>query len=163
MNQEVFSMRTFAALLLLTCAAWSQQPADTTTHHQFVTKSTLQWSAMAIPHLEMAVISGDPKVAGPFVIRIRAAHDQEVPAHWHPADEHVTVIGGMFGLGTGERFEKSALRNMAAGDYVRLSTGTRHFAWFKKDTVVQLHGEGPFVINWVDPEAVKALQAGTKK
>jgi len=26
-----------------------------------------------------------------------------------------------------------------------------HFAWFKGETIIQIHGEGPFQINYVNP------------
>jgi hypothetical protein len=43
------------------------------------------------------VISGNPAEPGvPFVIRIYNTENQVVPPHWHPEDEHVTVIKGIW-------------------------------------------------------------------
>ncbi|MCI0350062.1 MAG: cupin domain-containing protein [Acidobacteriales bacterium] len=144
-------------LLLCTCAASAQQ-ADSAAHHTLVIADQLKWSAGALPNLEMAVVSGDPKGTGPFVLRLRAIGDQRVPAHWHPTDEHVTAIKAGFSIGVGENFSQQQLRPMKAGDYIELAKETRHFAWMKKGAEVQVHGQGPFVINWVNPAEVAAMK-----
>jgi hypothetical protein len=30
----------------------------------------------------------------------------KIPAHWHPTDENVTVLKGIFQVGTGEKFDR---------------------------------------------------------
>ena len=56
----------------------------------------LVWKPL-IPGVEMAVVSGDPdKKGGLYVIRIRSKAEVKVPPHWHPTDEHVTVLAGSF-------------------------------------------------------------------
>jgi hypothetical protein len=37
----------------------------------------------------------------PFTIRLKLPADYKIPAHWHPAIEHVTVLSGTFNLGMG--------------------------------------------------------------
>ena len=50
----------------------------------------------------MAVVSGDPdKPGAPFVIRILNPDGAKVPPHWHPTDEHITVLTGTFIVGMG--------------------------------------------------------------
>ena len=60
-------------------------------------KSNLIWGP-APPSLpkgaKIAVVSGDPGQAGPFVIRLRFPPGYAVPPHRHPSDEHVTVVDG---------------------------------------------------------------------
>src|SRR5690348_7705036 len=42
---------------------------------------------------EMAVLQGDPSAAGEiFTVRMRMPDGYIIPAHWHPTDEHVTVL-----------------------------------------------------------------------
>ena len=41
---------------------------------------------------QATVLYGDPAKAGPFAIRLKAPAGYRVPRHWHPTDEHVTVI-----------------------------------------------------------------------
>jgi quercetin dioxygenase-like cupin family protein len=126
--------------------------------HQFVTGADLHWTPIAIPNVDMAVLSGNPTTNGPFVIRLRATKPARIPPHWHPTDEHLTVIAGTPSLGMGNHFVASALHPLHPGDYVQMPEETRHFAQFPAGTEVQLHGDGPFIINWVDPAAIKALK-----
>ena len=50
-----------------------------------------------------AVLSGDPRKEGaPFVLRLKFAGGAKIPPHWHPVDEHLTVISGTFFMGQGE-------------------------------------------------------------
>ncbi|QNP46214.1 cupin domain-containing protein [Sphingomonas sediminicola] len=50
---------------------------------------------------KLAVVSGDPGQAGPFVIQLKFPPGYAVPPHRHPTDEHVTVVHGALTLGMG--------------------------------------------------------------
>ena len=67
-------------------------------------KTALSWGP-APPSLpkgaKMAVVSGNPRQPGPFVIRLRFPPGYAVPPHSHPSDEHVTVIEGVLSIGMG--------------------------------------------------------------
>jgi hypothetical protein len=98
------------------------------------------------------VISGDPDKAGaPFVIRMYNLENQVAPPHWHPEDEHLTIVKGSWYVGDGETFDRAALREMNDGDYVLVPKTMPHFGWAKTALAVQIHGIGPFKINLVDP------------
>ena len=100
-------------------------------------------------HSEVAIIEGDPTKEGmPFVIRIRSTPGTQLPPHWHPIDENITVLSGVFCVGMGDRFDEHACRDMPAGSYIVMPKGMHHFAIAKGD-VVQAHGVGPFKIHWV--------------
>lgn len=100
-------------------------------------------------HSEIAIIEGDPTKAGaPFVMRIRSTPGTQLPPHWHPIDEHITVLSGVFCVGMGKTFDPNGCRDMPAGSYINLPAGMPHFA-LTKGNVVQLHGVGPFKIYWV--------------
>ncbi|MBI3635721.1 MAG: cupin domain-containing protein, partial [Candidatus Rokubacteria bacterium] len=99
---------------------------------------------------EVAVISGDPTKPGPFTIRFKAADGTRVAPHWHPGDEHLTILQGSFNVGMGDKFDKAATKELAAGAYAVMPKRMRHFAWCKGETIVQAHGTGPFKIVWVD-------------
>ncbi len=87
---------------LLSMSVGRAQPPPTTRHHTIVAAAAVQWKALR-PGAEMAVISGDPAVAGsPFVIRFRYSTKSRIPPHWHPVDEHLTVLSGTFRIGIGE-------------------------------------------------------------
>ena len=96
-------------------------------------------------------ISGDPNVAGaPFVIRIWNFDNQIVLPHTHPEDEHIVVVQGTWFLAEGERFDRARLRPLAVGDYALVPRRQAHFAWSKGMTVIQVHGIGPFRVDYVD-------------
>ena len=85
-------------------------------------------------------------------MRLKFPDGYEIPPHTHPKVEHVTVISGTFNLGMGERFDKAKSEPMPAGTFGFWPSGMKHFAWAKGETVVQLHGTGPWAINYLRPE-----------
>ncbi len=100
---------------------------------------------------KVAVLEGDPTKDGPFVMRLRLPDGFRIQPHWHPKVERITVISGTFNLGMGEKFDKAATRKMPAGTFGFWPAGMHHFAWARGETVVQLHGTGPWVITYVNP------------
>jgi hypothetical protein len=100
---------------------------------------------------KFAVLEGDPAKEGPFVMRLWLPDGFRIPPHWHPKVERVTVISGTFNLGMGEKFDQSATREMTAGTFGFWPAGMRHFAWAKGETVLQLHGTGPWAVTYVNP------------
>ena len=87
-------------------------------------------------HSEVAIIEGDPtKEGSPFVIRIRSTPGTQLPPHWHSIDENITVLSGVFCVGTGDTFDEHACRDMPAGSYIVLPKGMHHFAVAKGDVV----------------------------
>jgi quercetin dioxygenase-like cupin family protein len=107
----------------------------------------LAQAAMSVS--EVAIIQGDPTKAGaPFVLRLRSSPGTKIPPHWHAIDENFTVLSGTFCVGTGDKFDENACKDMPAGSYFVMPKGMHHFAVAKGD-VVQIHGVGPFKIYWV--------------
>ena len=111
---------------------------------------------------KFAVLMGDPGKAGPYTVRIKAPDGYKVAAHWHPADENLTVISGTFNLGTGDKLDMSKGKALAAGAYATMPARMRHFAWTTGETEVQVHGMGPFKLIYVDP-ADDPTKAAAKK
>jgi anti-sigma factor ChrR (cupin superfamily) len=97
---------------------------------------------------KLAVLEGDPSKEGPFTMRLRLPDGYKIPPHWHPKVEHVTVISGTFNVGMGDRFDQTATRAMPAGTFGHWPAEMKHFVWTKGDTVVQLHGIGPWTITY---------------
>jgi hypothetical protein len=140
------------------CAAQSNAPDP----HSIYNSSDIQWvkgPASLPPGAEIAVLEGDPAKEGQFTMRLRLPDGYKIPPHWHPRVEHVTVVAGTFLIGMGERFDEKALKPMNTGAFGHWPTGMRHFVSVKGLTVVQLHGVGPWGINYVnsseDPRGAK--------
>lgn len=100
---------------------------------------------------KFAVLEGDPAKEGPFVMRLWFPDGFKIAPHWHPKVERITVISGTFNLGMGDTFDASKTREMPAGTFGHWAADMRHFAWTKGETVLQLHGVGPWTITYVNP------------
>jgi quercetin dioxygenase-like cupin family protein len=119
--------------------------------HAMMQPTDIKWRPLR-PGADIAVVSGDPDKAGsPFVMRMRYQGTARIPPHWHPTDEHITVLSGTFLVGMGERSDESAAMTLTAGAYAFVPANMPHYAFAKGDTVVQVHGIGPFAINYVNP------------
>jgi hypothetical protein len=99
----------------------------------------------------MVVLEGDPTQPGPFTMRLRFPDGFQVLPHWHTQMEHATVLAGVLHLGMGEKFDRAATRPLPAGSFGFWPAGTRHFAWAEGETVLQLHGVGPWTVTYVNP------------
>ena len=120
-------------------------------HHTVVQAGAIQWKPLR-PGAEIAVISGDPNKEGsPFVLRFRYRGKARIPPHWHPIDEHLTILSGTFRLGMGKTGDEGVTTALGAGAYAFVAAKMAHYAWTDGDTVIQAHGIGPFVINYVNP------------
>ena len=103
------------------------------------------------PGAKFAVLEGDPAKEGFFTIRISMPDGYKIPPHTHPKVEHVTVISGTFNFGMGDKFERAKTRPMPAGSFGFWPIGMKHFAYTEGETVLQLHGKGPWTITYVNP------------
>ncbi|MBN9519869.1 cupin domain-containing protein [bacterium] len=103
------------------------------------------------PGAKFAVLEGDPAKPGPFVFRVKVPDGYRIPPHTHPKPERVTIISGTFNLGMGEAFDAKKGEELSAGTYGTWPAGMKHYVWVKGETVVQFHGDGPWVITYVNP------------
>src|SRR5262249_13601652 len=104
------------------------------------------------PGAQVAVLSGDPGKPGPYVLRAKMPHGYKVPPHWHSIDENVTVLTGTLMMGTGEKFNADASEALPAGSFTCMPKKMRHYAWAKGETIIQVHGIGPFDITYINPD-----------
>ena len=138
----------------LLCALGFAQQEKQAGGHGIVRTADLKWSPI-IRGCDLASVAGDIEAEGsPFVIRLRCAAGTKIPAHWHPTDENVTVLRGIFQVGMGEKFDPAGLQTMNVGYVGSILKEVRHFAFSKTATIVQVHGMGPFRVNWVNPSDV---------
>ena len=93
---------------------------------------------------------------------MKAPDGYTVPPHTHPTDEHLTVIQGTILMGMGAKFDRAKLRELPAGSYVRLPKGEAHFNLYKGETIIQLHGIGPYDIHYVNPADDPSRKDGRK-
>jgi hypothetical protein len=144
---------SFLAVVRPQLAAVPPASGQTHTAHKTISPDAIQWTPVqSRPGSEIAVLSGNPAQEGaPFVLRIKLRNGIKVPPHWHPTDEHLTVMSGIFHIGTGEKLDQAAAQALPAGSYMMMPKEMRHFAWAEGETIIQLHGIGPFKTIWVNP------------
>jgi len=102
------------------------------------------------PGARIAVVSGDPTQAQPFVIRVQVPAGYKIAPHWHPGVENLTILSGTVALGMGEQFDEKTMTAIGAGGYASLPAEMRHYFMARTASTFQLHGMGPFVVNYVN-------------
>jgi quercetin dioxygenase-like cupin family protein len=100
---------------------------------------------------EIAILEGEIEKTDQLAVRLRFPDGYEIPPHWHPVTERITVLEGELGIGTGEEFDKDAGSTFPEGSFIIMPEGARHFAWAEGETVIQLNGPGPLEIVYVNP------------
>jgi quercetin dioxygenase-like cupin family protein len=149
-----FSARTIIAAGLLSLflgpAAHAQHHED---GHLMVLPQDLKWSPVPSlpPGAQISVIEGPLNKAAPITARLKFPANYRLPAHTHPAIEHVTVLSGTFHMGTGDKLDMKKTTPLTVGAFAIMQPGVRHFAWTAEETIVQMHSVGPWGITYVDP------------
>lgn len=145
------------ALAVVPLAPVSAAPphAEKDKDHEVVTPAEIKWvdgPSSLQPGAKMVILEGDPTKEGPFVIRVKLPDGFRVAPHTHPKDERVTVITGTLYLGMGGTFDEKLGVALPAGSYGRTAAGMKHFGWVKGETILQLHGTGPWAVEYVNPD-----------
>ncbi len=124
-------------------------------HHTVVPADGVKWGP-APPSLpggaQAAVLLGNPGKEGPFVLRLKFPAGYIVPPHRHTKDELVTVMAGKLAVNAGEKVNRATLEALPPGSFFNLPAGMPHYAWAEVETIVQIHGVGPFDVVYVNPK-----------
>jgi quercetin dioxygenase-like cupin family protein len=130
----------------------------------FINAAELKWGE-APPDLpkgaQIAVLLGDPAKKGPYTMRFKMPDGYKIPPHWHTLDEQLTVLSGTFLLHMGDKMDSPA-HELKLGAYHFLPGKMHHAAEAKGETVLQIHGMGPFDIHYLNPADNPKKQATTK-
>ena len=104
------------------------------------------------PGAKIAVLEGDPKAAAPFTMRLKLPPNLKIGVHTHPAVERVTVLAGSFHFAIGDKYDPAKAATYRIGDGFFVPVGMPMFGFAgKEDTVLQIHGVGPWGIHYLDP------------
>lgn len=147
--QAASATALFAIASFVSPASWAQGPADIV----MVAPKDLKWADVPSlpPGAKIAVIEGPLNEAKPFTVRLKFPANYTIPAHSHPGIEHVTVVSGTFNLGAGDKADRKQTKALSAGSVAVMQPNTKHFAWTKTETIVQLHGMGPWGVAYANP------------
>ena len=129
--------------------------AQTSHEHTIVRSQDIQWEAAsaALPAgAQVAVLVGDPRKEGLYVLRLRGPKGYRLPPHTHPNQEVITVISGTMNLGMGETADPTKAKALPAGTFFTMPPAMAHFAFFEEETILQASAIGPSVINYINPK-----------
>src|SRR5713226_8801385 len=119
MKSRIAGSLLLGAGLVLSFSLARAAAKKTETH--VIDPETLKWAPApnSLPSgAEVAVLDGDMSKKGSlFTIRIRMPDGYKVPPHFHPADEHVTVLSGALYMGLGDKVDPSTAMEMRAGAF----------------------------------------------
>ncbi len=161
MDLIIGARATLVALGVLAAAQASahdegEAPGASSRPHVVLGPKELHWTDAppALPKgAKLAVIQGDPSASGEIVtVRLKMPRGYQIPPHFHPTDEAVTVISGSFSMGMGDKLNRSAAKVLGPGGWGFMPRGEHHYAIANAETVVQVHLIGPFGITYVNPE-----------
>jgi quercetin dioxygenase-like cupin family protein len=140
------------ALLSLAVVAGDETLADE--QAAAVTPSEVQWKPDSRgPGIYSAVVSGDPKKPGLYVLRVRMLQDAKLQPHRHPDLRSVTVLSGEFYLGVGEAFDEAKMKAYPAGSHIVIPANVPHYGWVKAgESIQQDCGWGPTGSTPVSPK-----------
>ena len=102
------------------------------------------------PGTRMAIVSGDPGKPGPFTVRLRLPDGFEVAPHFHPVDEHQTLISGGIGHGMGDTVDLKSVKWLQPGQRITLPANAHHYVRTRGPTLVEVSSMGPFVVTYVN-------------
>jgi ChrR-like protein with cupin domain len=140
--------------LLLTSSLAAQTPPPSPGQATLYSPATLAWKdgPASLPKgVKMVTLEGNPAEPGPFTLRFRFPDGFRVNPHWHTETEHATVISGVLHLGMGDKFDRESTHALGAGAFGHWPAGMRHYAWFEGETILQVHGQGPWTVTYVNP------------
>jgi SAM-dependent methyltransferase len=129
-------------------------PLSKRPHELTVAAGELLWGP-APPNLpapaQLAVVAGDLESRAPYAVRLKMPNGYKIMPHWRPTLENVTVLSGVFHVGSGSTFDESRGRALPIGGFSYVGPQRHHFAWAEGETEIQIHGLGPFEMTYVNP------------
>ncbi|MCU5775454.1 cupin domain-containing protein [Erwiniaceae bacterium BAC15a-03b] len=107
-----------------------------------------EWKSFpGVPEIQYIDVEGTIFTAGPFVARVKLPAGSDTPAHIHhsPFVDRSTVISGTLFVGIGPELDKSNGIALKPGSIAFIPPGVSHYAWTEEETVIHVHGEGPWL------------------
>lgn len=122
--------------------------------HMMLNAENLDWTDVAsmAPPAKMAVIEGKLSEKEPFTFRLKLPAGYEIRPHIHPAYERVTVLSGALHFAHGKEFDREKTHELRQGGVAIMAPGEPMFGYTEEETVIQLHGTGPWGIQYLNPE-----------
>lgn len=165
MNQLTVILATVALVLSVSSGIASSAQMPYHGHgHILMDPSELEWKDIAsmAPGAKIAVIEGDLSKAEPFTFRLKLPAGYRIEPHVHPAYERVTVLSGTLHFAHGDTFDRGKTQALPVGGFAVMSPGDPMFGYTEEETIIQLHGTGPWGIEYINPEDDPRKQAAVQ-
>jgi len=148
-------VRICLALVLATSSLCTPSRAEQQPAYLRVTPDQVKWS----PNRSMpdgvlsAVLYGDPRKSGLYVMQVHVPPRTRLPVHSHPDERVRTVLSGTYYSSIGEKFDATQLVAFPAGAVSHVPVGVWQFAETRDEAVVfQIIGLGPTGIDYRNAE-----------
>ena len=138
-------MRTgLAAIMVATmlggAAAASPDPAVMS----FKAPQDIPWKGDPAKGPQTYVFWGDPTRPGPYAMLVRWPPHMMSRPHTHPHERYITVLSGVWWVGTGKTYDPDSTTPMPAGSSVVHFANQFHYDGAKDEpAVLEIVGEGP--------------------
>ena len=124
------SLLMFALLLAGTGGPAAQAEGDSA-GHVLLTPENLKWVDIpTLPSAKQAVLYGNPKEAGPYIMRIK------FPPNTHPDNRQATVISGTWYFGHSDKFDASKEKKLPPGTFFTEPANSVHYNLTKGGAVI---------------------------
>lgn len=155
MKRELFPITS--GLALLSVPSLAMQMADMPYRGEgliMVSPEDLEWGDIAsmAPPAQIVILEGDLGAEEPFTFRLKLPDGYRVAPHIHPAYERVTVLSGTFHFAHGKAFDRDMTHALEPGGFAVMAPGEPMFGYTEGETIIQLHGTGPWGIEYLNPE-----------
>jgi hypothetical protein len=112
------------------------------------TPDTITWQETGADGSKYALLDGD-KTSGTFSYAFFLPAGLWDQPHWHTQDSRIFVASGVLQLGYGEVFDRARLGIYAAGSFLSVPGGARHFDGAEVDTLIFGVARGPWATRYV--------------
>lgn len=118
-----------------------------------ITPDTLKWRDFDAfpPGAKAALLAGNPR-SGYFMLRVKLPAHYKVPPNWQSIEIYVTVISGSYSIGVGDTFNPKTGKTLPSTGSVIIPANTHLYFWSKKGAILEIHGVGPWTINYINPK-----------
>jgi quercetin dioxygenase-like cupin family protein len=146
-------LKTFAALVAALLSLGTVQAADPDPATiSIIAPEGIKWSDSPMPGIKVAIMSGNPRDAGLYVVRVKFSPGSMSRPHSHPETRYITVLQGTWWAGTGEKFDPQNTVPLPAGSLAVHHPNRVHFDGAKEqEVIVQISGIGPSATNFANP------------
>ena len=117
-----------------------------------LTPADIRWvdgPASLPPGADFAIIEGGLEIPGPFTVRFKFPADYRIPPHWYPTDQRITVMSGTLNIRLEDNLASPQEKTLPSGSFAIIPAKTIFVVWTEEETIIQIHGFGPWRINHV--------------